>query len=204
MDDPLPVGEVAPGQHLCELVGPERLERPVVDDDAGERARDRLEQIRLHVGEAGLRRDRGRDPTGDEVHFLYVVVLDTGSVEQRSNGTSPFHQLGRRQRQDTPRTGPAGPPRRNRTGRATLTMSTSCAADPALQIRLPRIARRAQPRPPRSHRAADRDHDPRSRPATGSPRRSRPPRASAHRRGSGAPPARSQAAHRIQRRGDRR
>ena len=92
MDDPLPIGEVALGQDVGELVGPERLERPVVDGDAGERARDRLEQVRLHVGEAGLRRHRGRDPAGDEVHFLDVVVVDTGSVSRVQRNEPPFRR----------------------------------------------------------------------------------------------------------------
>ena len=77
--DPLAVVEVAPGQDVGELLGPERLERPVVDRDSGERARDRLEQVGLHVGEARLGRDRRRDPSGDERHLLDVVVVETWS-----------------------------------------------------------------------------------------------------------------------------
>ena len=79
MDDPLPIVEVALGQHCGELVGPERLELSVVQRDTRERGRDRLEEIRLHVGEALLRRHCRRDPTGNEVHFLFVVVVDTGN-----------------------------------------------------------------------------------------------------------------------------
>ena len=75
MHDPLPVAEIAPGQHVRELLRPERLERPVVDRDSGERARDRLEQLRLHVGETVLRRDRRRDSSGDERHFLDVGLF---------------------------------------------------------------------------------------------------------------------------------
>ncbi len=104
MDDPLPVGEVAPGEHVGELVGPERLERSVVDRDAGERARDRLEQIGLHVGQAGLRRDRGRDPTGDEVHFPDVLVVETGSV-CRVQRNEPLSVTGYRAAHDTPLAG---------------------------------------------------------------------------------------------------
>ena len=90
MDDPLPVAEVASGQNVGELVGPERLERPIVNRDAGERARDRLEQLRLHVGEAGLRRHRGRDPAGDEVHFVCVVFLNAGTANRvQRNELSP-------------------------------------------------------------------------------------------------------------------
>ena len=101
MDDPLAIGEVAPGQNVGELVGPERLERPVVHGEAGERGRDRLEQIRLHVGEAGLRRHRGRDPPGDEVHLLDVVVVDRGSAN-RIQGNDPLPSFGCGRREDTP------------------------------------------------------------------------------------------------------
>ena len=86
MDDPLPVAEVAPGQDVGELVRPERLERPIVDRDPGERARDRLEQLRLHVGEAGLGCDSRRDAPRDERHFFDVVVIDTRSVRGRGGG----------------------------------------------------------------------------------------------------------------------
>ena len=75
VNDPLPIAEVVPGQDICEFLRPERFECPVVHGDPGERARNRLEQIRLHVGEAVLRRNRCRDPTGDEVHFLDVGVF---------------------------------------------------------------------------------------------------------------------------------
>ena len=110
MDDPLAVGQVAPGQHVGELVGPERLERPVVDRDAGERARDRLEQVGLHVGEAGLRRHGRRDPPCDERHFLDVVVVDTGSVSrvQRNESLSIARAERRRIRRR--------PPSRDRSG----------------------------------------------------------------------------------------
>ena len=79
MHDPLAVAEVAPGEDVREFLRPERLERPVVDRDARERARDRLEQVRLHVGETALRRDSRRDSPRDERHFLDVVVIDAES-----------------------------------------------------------------------------------------------------------------------------
>ena len=70
MDDPPAVAEVAPGQDVREFLRPERLERPIVDRDSRERARDRFEQVRLHVGETALRRDRRRDAPRDECHFF--------------------------------------------------------------------------------------------------------------------------------------
>ena len=53
--DPLAVVLVVRGEHLRELLGPERLEVVVVDVDAGEDARDRLEQARLDLGQPASR-----------------------------------------------------------------------------------------------------------------------------------------------------
>ena len=74
--DPSPEAEVATGEDGGELVGSEWFERPVVDRDPGERARDRAEQLDLYIGEAGLGRDRRRDAAGDERHFLPVVGVE--------------------------------------------------------------------------------------------------------------------------------
>ena len=74
MDDPLPVKQVAPRQAVGELGGPQRFERPVVDLEPGQRDSDGFEQLRLHVGEAGLGCDRRRDAPCDEQHFVGVVI----------------------------------------------------------------------------------------------------------------------------------
>ncbi len=93
VDDPLPVVEVAFGQDFGQLLAAQRFERAVVDRDAGERGRDGLEEISLHVGEPGLRRHRRRDPAGDETHLVDIVDLDTGSGN-RVQGEEPFRRSG--------------------------------------------------------------------------------------------------------------
>ena len=61
MHDPAAERGVAPGQPVGELRGAEGLQRPVGDVDAGERTRDRFEQVCLHVVQTVFRRDHGRD-----------------------------------------------------------------------------------------------------------------------------------------------
>ncbi len=61
VDDPLAVLGAVRRQHFGELVGPERLEAAVVDVDAGQCLRDRVQHRDLHVGEASGGGDRGRD-----------------------------------------------------------------------------------------------------------------------------------------------
>ncbi len=90
MDDALSVVEVVPGQRVGELLGAEGIERPVVDVESGQHARDRFEQIGLHIGEAALGSNRGCDPAGDEMHFPGVVLANTGSVNSvQRNETFP-------------------------------------------------------------------------------------------------------------------
>ena len=79
VDDPVAVGEVAPDQHVGELLRPERLESPVVDRDSGQRAGDRAEQLSLHVGETVLACDRRRDPARDELHLADIVAIRTNT-----------------------------------------------------------------------------------------------------------------------------
>jgi len=77
MDDAPAVAEITFAQASGEFLRSERIERPIVNRDPGQCARDRFEQIRLHVGEAVLWRHRRRDPTRDQRHFFDVEVIDT-------------------------------------------------------------------------------------------------------------------------------
>ena len=89
---------------------PERLERPVVDRDPGERSGDRLEQVRLHVGEAALGRHRGRDAPGDERHLVGVVVGARAHIQVHRMSPPPLsgtQKVGTACRTSTGRVGPS-------------------------------------------------------------------------------------------------
>ena len=73
--DALAVGEVGGRARRRGRRAP-AVECEVVDLVAGERGGDRLQELGLHLGEAGLGGDRGGDATSDEGDLLDVVLAD--------------------------------------------------------------------------------------------------------------------------------
>jgi hypothetical protein len=75
VDDALTEALVAAFQHFGQLLRPQRLQLAVVDLDLGEGTGDRLEERSLHVGQAALGCDCGRDAPRDLGDFLGVVLV---------------------------------------------------------------------------------------------------------------------------------
>ena len=79
VDDALAVALVAAYQDACELLGPQRLQMVIVDLHLGEGAGDRLEERSLHIGQAAVGGNRGRNAPGD-LDDLFGLALDAETL----------------------------------------------------------------------------------------------------------------------------